>query len=136
VTKQEWQQVEKALSGTYGTAKIKADGFEVTFHRRLVSKNRLAIVTYDNGWMDGKWIDAKSEHPEQRCLRPGSRYMCRPKERAELKKLRKRTLKALGPAFDPDRKWHYYDPSWSSVAQIRRHYQKTFQSLELLEVLG
>jgi len=136
MTKEEWQEVEKALGGIYGRAKIKADGFEVVFSRRLVSKNRLAIVTYVDGYMKGVWIDAGTEYPEQRCLRPASRYMCKPKERASLKKLGKRLRSSLGPAFDPDRKWHYFEVSWHSVAQIRRHYQKTFQSLELLEVLG
>ncbi|MGE4406068.1 hypothetical protein [Pseudomonas sp.] len=136
MTKEEWARVEKALSGTYGMARVKADEFVVTFHRRLVGKNRLAIVTYVDGYMKGEWIDAKDQHPEQRCLRPASRFMCRPKERAELKKLRKRVLKELGPAFDPDRKWHYFDPSWPSVTAIRRHYQKTFASIELQEVIG
>lgn len=136
MTKEDWAQVEKALSGTYGMAKLQADDFAVTFQRRLVSKNRLAIVTYVNGVMKGEWICPEDVHPEQSCLRPASRYMCKPKERAELKKIRKRTLRALGPAFDPDRRWHYFDLSWPSVTAIRRHYQKTFTSIELIEVVG
>ncbi|MDW7643424.1 MAG: hypothetical protein SCI25_00110 [Desulfuromonadales bacterium] len=136
MTKEDWDKVEKALSGIYGMAGVKADEFEVTFHRGLVSKNRLAIVTYVDGYRKGKWVDAKDQHPEQRCLRPASRLMCKPKERAALKKMSKRLLKELGPAFDPDRKWHYYDFKWTSVAQIRRHYEKTFQSIELIEVFG
>lgn len=136
MTKEDWQKVETALSGTYGSAKIKADEFEVTFRRGLVSKNRLAIVTYVDGYMRGIWIDAANHCPEQRCLRPVSSPMIKAKERAALKKLSKRTLKALGPAFDPDRKWHFFAPNWHSVAQIRRHYQKTFSTIELIEVLG
>lgn len=136
MTKEDWQKVETALSGTYGSAKIKADEFEVTFRRGLVSKNRLAIVTYVDGYMRGIWIDAAKQYPEQRCLRPISRPMIKAKERADLKKLSKRALKALGPAFDPDRKWHFFDVSWHSVTQIRRHYQKTFAKLELVEVFG
>ena len=136
LTKEEWARVEKALSGTYGMVRVNADEFVVVFYRRLVGKNRLAIVTYVDGVMKGEWINAKNQHPEQRCLRPASRPMCNPKERADLKKLRKRDLKALGPAFDPDRKWHHFDPIWPSVTALRRHYQKTFTSIELQEVIG
>lgn len=136
MTKEEWVLVEQALSGFYGMARIKADEFVVTFHRKLIRKNRLAIVTYVDGYIKGEWIDSKKEHPEQRCLRPASRFMCKPKERAELKKLSKRLRKELGPAFDPDRKWHYFDVSWPSVTAIRRHYQKTFKAIELQQVTG
>lgn len=136
MTKEEWAAVEKALSGTYGSAKIKADEFEVTFYRTLVSENRLGILTYVNGVYRGEWFLADSAHPEQRCLRPASRYLCRPKERARLKKLSKPMRKTLGPAFDPDRRWHYFDACWPNATAIRRHYQKTFQTLELMEVLG
>lgn len=57
MTKEEWAAVEKALSGTYGSAKIKADEFEVTFYRTLVSENRLGILTYVNGVYrgNGSW---------------------------------------------------------------------------------
>lgn len=136
MTKEEWARVEKALSGTYGMARVKADEFVVTFHRQLVSKNRLAIVTYVDGYMKGEWINAEDPHPEQRCLRPASRFMCGPKERAALKKIPKRTREKWGPAFDPDRKWHYFDRCWPSVTAIRRHYQKTFTLIELKEVIG
>lgn len=136
MTKEEWAQVERALSGTYGMARIKADEFVVTFYRQLISKNRLAIVTYVDGQMRGEWINAENAHPEQRCLRPASRFMCSPKQRAELKKLRKGLRKSLGPAFDPDRKWHYFDLGWPNVTAIRRHYQKTFKAIELQQVTG
>lgn len=136
MTKEEWALVEQAMSGTYGMARIKADEFVVTFHRRLYSKNRLAIMTYVDGVMKAEWIDSKNEHPEQRCLRPASRFMYRPKERARLKKLSKRLRKSLGPAFDPDWKWHYFELSWPNVTAIRRHYQKTFNAIELQQVTG
>ena len=46
----------------------------------------------------------------------------------------KRYLKELG--CDPDEKYHYFDPSWPNVTALRRHYQKTFASIELIEVIG
>lgn len=140
MTKEDWKKVEAALSGTYGIAKIKADEFEVTFQRALVSKNRLGIGIYVNGWMKGEWYDPEKEFPEQRCLRLVSKFACKPKTRAELKKLGKtlgkKMTREMGPAFDPDLKYHYYELTWPSVTAIRRHYQQTFQSLELIEVLG
>jgi len=134
MTKEDWAKVEKALSGTYGHAKLKVDGLEVTFRRAQVSKNRLGIVTYIGGEFKFVWLDPKKEFPGQRYLRPVSKFVWTAKSRREMKKMSKRRLKALG--YDPDEKWHGYDALWPSATAIRRHYQKTFESIELIEVVG
>ncbi len=134
MTKEEWESVEKALSGTYGQVKLKVDGREVTFLRALVSKNRMGIGTYVDGSLKGEWCGLGGEHPESRYLRPVSKFAWTDKQRRDMKKLGKKLLKEMG--WDPDKKYHYFDPIWSNSTQIRRHYQKTFQSIELQEVIG
>jgi len=134
MTKEDWGKVEKALSGTYGHAVIQVDGREVYFQRGLVTKNRLGIVTYIDGQWKGAWISGKEEYPEQKYLRPATRFMHSAKRRAEFKKWPKRIQKLF--AYDVDEKLHYYDLIWPSVTAIRRHYEKTFQSIELVKVLG
>jgi len=136
LNKEDWTRIEKALSGTYGMVKLKVDGREVTFQRALVSKNRLGIGTYVDGVMKGAWVSSENHHPEQRYLRPVSRFAHKPKERAMLQKTPKRLREELGPFFDPDRKIHFFDLTWPSATAIRRHYQQTFESIEILEVIG
>lgn len=134
MTKEEWAMVEKALGGLYGSAKLRVDGKEVQFQRELVSKNRLGIVTYVDGQWKGAWISAENEHPEQKYLRTIERFVYTEKTRKSWKKLSKRKQKEWG--LDPDKKGRYFSPVWPSVTAIRRHYQKTFTSIECVEVVG
>ena len=136
MTREEWTKVEKALSGTYGYAKLKVDDQEVTFQRQLIEKNRLGIMTFVNGRFEGAWLSVDKPCPEQKFLRLCSRYVHKPKARADLKKISKKTREAWGKFYDPDGKYHLFSPFWPNGPAIRRHYQKTFQSIELVEVVG
>jgi hypothetical protein len=50
-------------------------------------------------------------------------------------KLSKRRRKEWG-LDDADKKIRIYLPFWPNATAIRRHYQKTFESIELIEVVG
>jgi len=134
MTKEEWGKVEKALSGTYGYAKLQVDGRAVLFQRQLVSNNQLGIVTFIDGEFKGAWISAKEERPKQKFLRRVERFSWPSKTRAELKKWPKKMLKKSG--YDPDEKYHFFSPIWPNATALRRHYLKTFASIELVEVCG
>jgi hypothetical protein len=134
MTKDDWARVEKALGGIYGYAKLNVDGRETLFRRELVSKNQLGIVTYVDGHMKGAWLSPREEHPERRYMRPFSRYIFPAKEREKIKKMPKWMKKGL--RLDPDKKIQLFSSIWPSATAIRRHYQKTFTSIELVEVVG
>lgn len=134
MSKKDWEKVEKALGGLYGFVKLTVDGREVQFQRQLVDKNKLGIVTYVDGHFLGSWIMATDEHPEQKFLRKIERFVYSEKLRKRWNRLSKRRQKEWG--LDPDKKSHYFSPIWPSTTAIRRHYQKTFTSIELLEVAG
>lgn len=134
MTKEDWEQVDKALSGIYGRVELQVDGRKVSFCRTLVGKNRLSIVTYVDEKIHGEaWLQ-KNNHPDSRYWQPKSRYLWKPASRREMKKMGKRRLQTLG--YDPDEKQHYFEPFWPNATAIRRHYQKTFESIELVEVVG
>jgi len=134
MTKEDWGKVENALRGACGYAKLRVDGREVMFMRQLLTGNRMGIITYVDGEWQGKWISGKNECPEQRYLRPASRFIFRAKFRAEFKRWPKKLQKLH--AVDIDEKVRYFDLNWPNVTAIRRHYQKTFTSIELIEVVG
>ncbi len=133
MTKEEWKAFEHCLSGYFGHAKLRVDGHNVSFNRFL-SKNRLLIMTYIDGTFKGKWLAHDYSGPELNYLRPCTRYIHSPKKREALKKMSKRQRSILGEYYDPDNKFLYYTPAWTNATQIRRHYQKTFSSIELVEV--
>lgn len=135
LTKAEWALVEKQLSGFYGSVYLLVDGRRVTFARRLVSKNRLSIVTYVDDCLEGKWMLPKNECPESSYLRRVERFVYSAKERAlehkTIKRIGVKTLKKWKLYRDPNKKFLLYDWCWPSVTAIRRHYEKTFKSIEL-----
>ena len=134
LTKEQWQHVEQTLSGTYGVVDLMVDGKKVTFQRGLVDENRLGIMTYVNGQFKGAWYSIDSEHDEARYLCKKSKFARTKKQRDELKKWRKGLLKKM--EINPDEKIEYRTPVWPSVTAIRRYYQKTFTSIELIEAIG
>ncbi len=134
MTKEDWKRVEKALAGVYGFAKLMVDGKLITFERRQVSMNQLGIIVYVDGICKADWIGKSKEYPEQRFLRKIDSFLWTPKRRAELKKWPKRMLRKYN--YDPDAKYHYFSMIWRNVTEIRRHYEKTFSSIELIEVFG
>jgi hypothetical protein len=134
MTKEDWEKVKKALSGTYGYARLKVDGRDIQFQRELVSKNTLGIHVYIDGHSKGIWWGVKNEHPEQSYLRPVNKNIYSSKQREQFKKISKRLKLHLG--INPNEKLLLFYPLWNNVDQIRRHYEKTFTSIELIEVVG
>ncbi len=134
MNREEWDRVEQALSGVFGRIRLKVDGREVTFRRGLITKNRLGIMTYVDGTFKGAWMLPSHEAPESMFLRPQSRFVYTQKERKRFKRIRKKTLKEL--KIDPDKKMHSFTPFWNSVGSIRKHYERTFKDIQLLETGG
>lgn len=130
MTKQEWQEVEKALAGLSAQVTLRVDGKEVLF-QRVAYKNRLMIMTYVDDTFSLGWLDEKQ--PESRYMRPVSRWAWTEASRRKMKKMNKKTLKRLG--YDPNEKIHGFSPLWPNGTAIRRHYQKNFTQIEMLEVL-
>ena len=135
LSKEEWAQVEKALMGRYGLVKLQVDDRKVTLERALIKKNQMGIVVYVDGVWRGEWVGTANDCPEQRYLCPRDSFVYPAKQRAEMKKISKRRRKEWG-LRDPDTKVRIFYPYWPNATAIRRHYQKRFTSIELIEVIG
>lgn len=138
MNKAEWYLVEKALSGTWGSVDLEIDGFKITLQRGLISKNRLGITTYVNGWVRGAWI-LDFTLRESDFLRPTKRYIYSAKMRNDIKKLKKRLTKhtvEIARSLDPDKVYRGRSPFWGSVSGIREHYEKTFTDIKLIKING
>ena len=134
MTKDDWAKVEKALSGTCGKVTLLVDGRAVLFERGRISKNRLGIAVFVDGNFKGEWVVKKNNCPESKYLHPTWSYRWNAKSRAQMKKMSKTALKRL--KVDPDAKVEHFSPLWPSPTAIRRHYQKSFAEIKLVEVVG
>lgn len=138
LTKEEWAQVEKTLSGIYGRVELLVDDLKVLLSREQVSKNTLGIVVFIEGRVNGAWFGATNDCPEQPYTYPKHRYVYTAKSRAEQKKIiqkfGKKQSAGIGITIDKiDKKITLWQPMFPSAKAVRRHYEKTFNSIELLE---
>jgi hypothetical protein len=133
ISKQQWADIEKALSGTYGMVTLVCDGYDLKLSLELVDKRSLAIVTYVNGVWKGEWFRGEADEAK-RFLCPVSRYIHKPKQRAALIKIYggKRCPKAELERIN--KKFTTYQPFWTSVTALRRHLVKHNQSVELVKI--
>lgn len=129
MTKEDWAKIEQTLSGHYGRVTIKIGDRVILLVRQLVAKNRLGIVVR----VDGKisWGSPNEQDTEYQFHRQVVRYIWSAKSRVAASKISKKGLERL--KWNPDEKGIYYVPYWTSFTALRRHYQKTFASIELLE---
>lgn len=129
MTKEEWKKVEDALAGLFGSVEMQVDGHRIKFVKTQVGKTRLEIMTYVDGWYRGEWKEAD---PEYRYLRQVTRNLFPPKIRKGYLKLGRKFLKEHN--IDVDIKFNYATPLWNNFVLIRRHYEKNFTSIELVEI--
>ena len=66
MTKNEWKRVEDDLEGMFGIVKMLVDGHMVTFQKKQISKNKLGIMTYVDGWYRGRWTENDPETKRER----------------------------------------------------------------------
>lgn len=128
-SKEQWAEFEERADRLYCTQKLTCDGFELSVTKAQISKNKLGVVVYVNGWIKGEWLGGeKADCAEQRFMRPVERYAYRPKFRQEMLKLMgKRRYAQEGM----DRKVKYFMPDWPSGAALRRHLAKTCKAITI-----
>ena len=126
-----WQQLEEQLSGIFGTAKILADGYEVTFYKRLSKGERLVVETYVNGQIKGEWFmrgeNGTTKYPESRFFRPRKSRAYPVKQYGKLKRIfgKKQADNMV------ELKTVMFDPTWNSPKTLISHLKKHFPDLEL-----
>lgn len=127
-----WKQLEEQLSGVFASAKIKADGYEVAFQKRLGKGERLVIETYVNGYIKGEWMltgeNGTHKHPEARFFRPHKCRLCKLKEYPKLKRIfGKKQADTM-----VELKTVAFSPTWNSPRTLISHLKKNFPDLELV----
>lgn len=129
LTKEQKAALAEQLSMPWGSAELMCDGFLVTLRVERSKGLSYRVMTYVNGVWRGTWFSAKEAHPEQRFMRPVSRYLFPAKFRRDMLKLLGKRRYA---AEDYDRKHHSYTPDWPSGKAAINHLCKVCESIEVL----
>lgn len=126
-----WKELEELLSGVFGVAKIRADGHEVSFQKRLDGE-KLVIQVFVDGWVKGEWwkVNEQGEpiHSEGRLRRPMRSRVWPLKEYKSLKKVfgkrKADQMTALRTVA--------VTPCWGTPRTLISHLKKHFPEMELL----
>lgn len=128
-----WKRIEEKLRYVFGNVKVRADGHEVTFDKRVdTKKQKLVIETYVDGWIKGEWMNVQNGqplHPEGRFFRPRKSAVWKRKDFKMLKKIygTKKAEEMVTP------KVIVLDPYWGSPRTLVAHLKREFPDLEIVE---
>lgn len=130
MTPEQWKELEQTLSSSYGFAKLKIDGYNITLNVEPYKGLRSCIAVYVDGKMKMENITNDSDIRR--------RFYC--KHTKQLFKIDKkkaaRMTKAEKKALDELRKetvYEHYEPWWTSFRSMKSHFIKNNASIELLE---
>ncbi|MFN3881910.1 MAG: hypothetical protein ACK4L8_10840 [Nitrincola lacisaponensis] len=135
LTKEQWQEVEKKLSGFFGSAKFSLGEREITVERGLIDKDRLGFAVYIDGWIKGEWHTFNGEEMKEPLIAkvwcPRVIKLYKPSEKARIiKALGKRYAKKLYPNLEAQRV--YFSPHFGSFRALKSVLSK-LEELELKE---
>lgn len=127
-----WKQLEQQLQGVFGSARVRADGHDVSFYKQPQGE-RLVIVAYVDSCVRGPWMSVddqgKPKHSEGRFFRPRKHRVYQLKQYNKLKRVfgKKRAdeMTAL--------RTYMLDPTWNSPKTLVSHLKKHFPDLELVQ---
>lgn len=130
MTKDDWKHVEEQLHNFYSTVELDCDGYRVSLRLVRVDTYKNAIAVYVGGLFKGEWMLSDSEEG-RRFLPERTHYLYTPTQRKSLKKIGKAMLKKIN--MDPDKKYTTRGQRWTSIAALRRHFEKHNQRIELVK---
>ena len=124
MTKEQWKAVEqKVLLYPYTIAKLQADGHVLSLSMQQ-HKMRLVIVVYVDGKIDFNWIIEDCEI-RRKFFQQRKRSLLTQKDRERLK----REKKSIREEITAQATYYTYSPYWTSFTALRRHLEKTCESI-------
>ena len=124
MTKEQWKAVEqKVLLYPYTIAKLQADGHVLSL-RMQRNKMQLVIAVYVGGKIDFHWLQEDCEI-RRKFFQQRKRSLLTQKDRDRLK----REKKSIREEITAQATYYTYSPYWTSFTALRRHLEKTCESI-------
>lgn len=125
ITKEQWEEIEKGLSGSFGAVKFRLGEKEITLEKRFIKENVLAICVFIDGTMNQK-IGWSGEHYDpivEQLWNKRSRSVFSPIQKKRIEKdFGKRRAKKVFEDLDKKVEWH--EPFFKTFASMQRKYKK------------
>jgi hypothetical protein len=134
-TKQQWEEVKQNLSGVYGNAYFRCDGYLI--HAAIErSKMKLHITVYVNGWIKGTLVWHGFERDMDKMSDIARRFFCLSSKGPSAKRIA-RNKKIFGAKFCKEEGLNdrYYSafPWFRTSGAFITHLKKRNQSIEVLD---
>jgi hypothetical protein len=137
-TKEEWDFVDKQLSGTFGDVAMLVDGYDVVLCRRLISKNVLSNVVYIDKTIKAEWLIHHKLSEKKPVVHEVARRFYRKKitsvhKTTDIKRAERDLGKRLAKKWGYHEKFVSYSAHWPSVASLKRHLLKNNHNIEIVK---
>jgi hypothetical protein len=120
------------LSYPHGYVKLMCDGYEISLVVEPYKALSYVVMTYVNGFFEGKWMNSKQEFPEQKFMRKSIKSVYSARTKAKFEKIYgKREYKKKSADFD--RKYVLYMPTFGTGKAAISHLVKVCESIEVME---
>ncbi len=135
-TKQQWQEIQDALSTPYGSAFLRCDDY-LLYASVQQSKMKLVIAIYTNGVMDGKhqWTGKESQISQMNEV--SRRFWCRHKKVPSAKE-KKKNERLFGKRYCQEKGinegYVFTVPYFNSASAFIRHIKKHNEQIDVLSL--
>ncbi len=139
VTKEQWEQIEQQLSGSWGRVELVCDGYKIHAIVGRISPLKYGIEVYVDGVIEGAWVlnNDNSEIP-RKFLCEKKRFVFGAKYRESLLKMSKSRIwpkeQREGFAARANKTHTHWLPYWTSAKAFCRHIRKTCTAIELVKI--
>ncbi|MGO2235557.1 MAG: hypothetical protein ACTH5B_15925 [Marinomonas sp.] len=125
ITKDQWEEIEKALKGSMGVVKFKLGDKQITLEKRFIKENVLVICVFINGKLDQKlgWPGDDYDPAIEPIWNKRSRSVYSPARKKKFIKIfGKRRVKQ--EIEDLDKKYEWHEPFFKTFVSMQRKYKK------------
>lgn len=131
LTKEQKQVLIDELGIPYASVNLLCDGYRITLSVTRTTQLAFRVVTYVNGFWEGKWMFGSEIYPEQKFLNRRERAVVTPKQKAQAEKVFGKRAVAKDPWYS--KKIVTYDVSWASGKAAIDHLCRVCESIEIVE---
>lgn len=125
ITKEQWEEIEKALKGSMGGVEFKLGEKQITLGKRFIKENVMVICVFINGKLDQSigWPGKRYDPIVEQLWTKRSRSFYSPAKKTKLEKIfGKRKAKERFKGLDEKHEWH--EPFFKTFASMQRKYKK------------
>ncbi|AWX98700.1 hypothetical protein A8139_21480 [Marinomonas primoryensis] len=125
ITKEQWEEIEKALKGSMGVVKFKLGEKQITLEKRFIKENVMVICVFINGKLEQKagWPGDDYDPAIEPIWNKRSRSVYSPNDKKRAEKIfgKRRAKKEFD---DWDKRVEWYEPFFKTFASMQRKYKK------------